>query len=128
MAVALFTLGAFLLAVAAHDASAYFRIWAKHPFTQASFNVNYVEIAQRINALPEGTPIFVLVEAPGVLVQAPDAQVGQEQFVAMPAQTVMYLTNTWSIAQQKKRDITYVLPDSFNISRMPRGSVLFRLQ
>lgn len=127
-AVAFFTLAAFLLAVAAHDASAYFRTWGQHPFTAAAFNENYADVAKRINDLPEGTSVFVLVEAPGVLVPAPDAPVGQEQLIPMPAQTIMYLTNSWSLEQQKKRDISYVLPDTFNVSQLPRGSVLFRLQ
>jgi hypothetical protein len=127
-AVALFTLLVFLLAVGAHNASAYFRTWATHPFTAASFNKNYVDIAERIDALPDGTEVFVLVEAPGVLVPTPDALEGQEQFIPMPAQTVMYLTDSWSLERREKNNITYILPDDFNISRLPRGSVLFRLQ
>lgn len=81
----------------------YFADWAKNPNTAAAFNQNYVKTAEEINGLPLGTTAYVVVEAPGVLVNK----------IPMPAQTVMFLTKTYNAKQQILEKVFYLLPNEF---------------
>lgn len=122
---ALFTLCVFLLAVTVHEASAYFVRWVRGPQTAAAFNQDYADIAARINALPRTTPVYVVLEAGGALVDPPGGGGGA---VPMPAQTVMYLTDTWTPEKQERRNIHYVTAAQAKSRRLPRDAVIFTLR
>ncbi len=91
-----------LILLAVEGFSTYFLLWGRNPKTAESFNVNYVEIADRLNKLPLETPKYVLVEAGGVLVKN----------LPMPTQTVMFITDTYLPQDQEEKNIHYVLSQS----------------
>ena len=80
--------------------NSYFIVWAKNPNVYDAFSSGYVEIGREINALPPDTPKYVVVEAGGVLVHG----------IPMPAETVMFITNTYLPQDQQAKNVHYVLP------------------
>jgi 4-amino-4-deoxy-L-arabinose transferase-like glycosyltransferase len=94
----------------------YFVTWAKNKNTADAYSADYVEIGNEINALPPETPKYVIVQASGVLAGG----------VPMPAQTVMFITDTYLPKYQQLKNIHYVLPtDEKNI---PAGAAKFYLK
>lgn len=81
--------------------TSYFVIWAKNPNTADAFSRDYVEIARELNALPKETPKFVVVNAYGVEVRG----------IPMPAQTIMFVTDTFRNEERIKKNIRYLTPD-----------------
>ncbi len=94
----------------------YFIDWAKNPNTIASFNQNYVDIGRQLNSLPQELPKYVIVEAGGVDVRG----------IPMPAQTVMFITDTFTPDKQKAKNIFYVLPK--DISEIPSNAFTVELK
>ena len=77
---------------------------------QGAFSANYVQIGRELNALPKELPKYVVVEAGGVDVRG----------IPMPAQTVMFITDTFTPEKQKEKNIYYVLPEQ--ASQIPENS------
>ncbi len=102
-----------LLVFEAYDT--YFIVWAKNPNTYAAFSNDYVELGRKLNELPASMPTYVIVKVGGVLVNG----------IPVPAQTVMFITDTYSIENQKAKNIYYILPDQEN--NLPRNSFKFYL-
>lgn len=78
----------------------YFVLWGKNPEVARAFTAEYSAIAYRINSLPRETPKYVIVEAGGVLVNG----------IPMPAEPVMFLTDTFRPEEQREKNVFYVLP------------------
>ncbi len=93
----------------------YFGRWATDENTIGAFNQNYVDIAGEINDLPSETQKIVVVNAGGVLVRG----------VPMPAQTVMFLTDSFIKERRDRKNISYVIGDDFNESGVPGSAVVF---
>ena len=93
----------------------YFIIWGRSPEVAGSFNQNYVEIGRELNNLPQELPKYVVVEARGNDVRG----------IPMPAQTVMFITNTFSLEKQQEKNIHYVLPSQKDI--IPENSFTITL-
>ncbi len=91
----------FLITLVAEAYYSYFIVWGKNPNTAAAFSQDYVNVAKEINALPKELPKYVVVEAGGTIVHG----------LPMPAQTVMFLTNTFDIGKRVEKNIIYLLPD-----------------
>lgn len=104
--------GAFvvLLFVAFYGYKEYFWDWANNPNVAGAFNADYVKIGEELNSLPKEAPKYVVVKAGGVLVNG----------IPMPAQTVMFITNTFTPEKQKEKNIHYVLPQDEN--KIPPGA------
>ncbi len=104
--------GAWLIAflLAAEVYTAYFLSWGSNPNTAGAFAKNYVEIGKELNALPKERPKYVIVEAGGVEVRG----------VPMPAQTVIFITDTFTPEKQKEKNVFYVLPKDKN--KIPAGA------
>jgi 4-amino-4-deoxy-L-arabinose transferase-like glycosyltransferase len=79
---------------------AYFLVWAKNPHTADAFSADYVALGRELNSLPREIPKYVIVQAGGVEVRG----------IPMPAQTVMFITDTFSPENQKAKNIYYLLP------------------
>lgn len=94
----------------------YFVVWAQNPNVAGAFNANYVDIGKQINALPDNIPKYVVVEAGGVLVNG----------IPMPAQTVMFITDTFLAEDQQIKNVHYILPDQENT--IPSKAIKFYLQ
>jgi hypothetical protein len=100
----------FLASVAIFAYVDYFIIWAKNPDVAASFNADYVAIGDQMNALPQSTPKYVVVNAGGVLARG----------IPVPAETVMFVTDSFTTSTQLAKHITYLLPDQ--IGEIPPGT------
>ena len=88
----------------------YFVAWAKNPNVPGAFAANYVDIGRELNKLPNEFPKYVIVKASGTDVRG----------IPMPAQTVMFITDTFTPEKQKKKNFFYVLPDK--VSKIPQGA------
>ncbi|HUO75418.1 MAG TPA: glycosyltransferase family 39 protein [Candidatus Paceibacterota bacterium] len=106
-----------LFAIGVAEANRYFVTWAQDPNVPGAFNENYADIARHINSLPPATLKYVIVNAGGVLVNG----------IPMPAQTVMYLTDTWTPADQAAHHVVYLLPEQVASTRIPRGAAVFSI-
>jgi hypothetical protein len=84
-------MAALLIVVGGVEGYRYFGVWTNDPNTATAFAQDYVDVGQQLNALPAGTPRFVIVEANSdfVVHQNPD---GARKPIPMPAQTVMFET------------------------------------
>ncbi|HUX35745.1 MAG TPA: glycosyltransferase family 39 protein [Candidatus Paceibacterota bacterium] len=91
----------------------YFIAWANNPNVQGAFAADYVALGRQLNSLPVSVPKYIVVDAGGVLANG----------IPMPAQTVMFITGTFTAKGQAAKNIHYVLPaDEKNI---PAGSEKF---
>jgi 4-amino-4-deoxy-L-arabinose transferase-like glycosyltransferase len=100
----------FVVIVGVNAYVSYFITWAKNPNIYWAFNENYVEIGNQINALPQSTQKYVVVTAGGVLARG----------IPVPAETVMFVTNSFTTSTQITNHITYLLPDQ--TSTIPAGT------
>ncbi len=89
-----------LMAIGIVEYDKYFNKWAKRPEVRDAFAADLVELGRKINQLPKETPKYVLVNASGVLVNN----------IPMPAQTVMFMTQTYTAEKQKEKNVYYILP------------------
>lgn len=94
----------------------YFVLWANNPNVPGSFAADYVSIAKEINALPNDTPKYVIVEAGGVEIRG----------IPMPSQTVMFLTESFTQKEQTMRNIHYLLPSEE--SQIPANAQVFHIR
>ena len=110
--------GAFivLLFIASYGYKNYFWDWANNPNVQGAFAADYVKIGEELNSLPKEAPKYVLVKAGGVLVNG----------IPMPAQTVMFITDTYTPEKQKEKNVHYVLP--VEESSIPNGVHVFSVK
>jgi 4-amino-4-deoxy-L-arabinose transferase-like glycosyltransferase len=83
---------------------AYFILWGQNSNVAGAFAANYVAIGRQLNALPKNLPKYVIVKVSGVLVRG----------IPMPAQTVMYITDTFTTEKQTEKNIHYLLPEQTN--------------
>lgn len=97
--------------------NAYFIDWANNDETRGAFNQNYVDIAREINDLPNNTEKLVVVRAGGVLVRD----------IPAPAQTVMFITGSFTKAGQEEKNISYIVGEDFDESGVPESTVVFFL-
>jgi len=92
---------AFLVATAGFAYVEYFVLWANNPNVAGAFNKDYVDIGMQINAVqPENRPKYVVVEAGGVMVRG----------FPMPAETTMFITDSFLPDGRAQKNIQYILP------------------
>ncbi|MDP2598736.1 MAG: glycosyltransferase family 39 protein [Candidatus Liptonbacteria bacterium] len=106
----------FFVLLFAEAYSKYFVVWAKNPDVQNAFNADYVTLGRELNALPAATPKYVVVEAGGVPIRG----------IPTPAQTTMFITDTFRADEQAAKNIHYVLPH--NINTIPKDALIFELR
>ncbi len=78
----------------------YFVSWANNQEVYGSFSGEWARIGNELNVLPNQLPKYVIVKAGGVDVRG----------VPMPAQTVMFLTDTFTAEKQNEKNLHYLLP------------------
>ena len=103
-----------LAAIGLAEYDKYFNKWAKRPEVSSAFSADFVEIGNRINQLPKETPKYVLVNADGVLVEG----------IPIPAQTVMFVSQTYTKERQKGKNVFYILPGEEKFIREPNAVIL----
>ena len=106
----------FFLLVIFNAYYSYFILWGEERNTTNAFSRDSVIVAKTMNAMPEGVPKYVLVEGGGVDVRG----------VPMPAQTVMFLTDSFTENERREKNIHYVLPG--NEWQIPEGSAKFTIR
>jgi hypothetical protein len=116
------------LTIAEYDK--YFNKWAKNPNTAMAFNQNYVEIGRQLNAMPRKIKKYVLVNAGGVLVNVldPSDPTGRTRGIPMSAQTVMFITDTWTPEKQIAKRIFYLTEEQFRNGEYDRRGVVIPLE
>jgi len=105
-----------LMAIGVVEYDKYFNKWAKRPEVRDAFAADLVELGRKINQLPKETPKYVLVNASGVLVNG----------IPMPAQTVMFITGTYTKEKQNDKNLHYILSGEEN-SVKENNAVIFKL-
>ncbi len=107
----------FLTLLAFEAYNTYFILWAKNPETAGAYNENYVKIAEKLNSLPKETPKVIIVTAGGVIVRG----------IPMPAQTVMFLTDTFREENQKEKNFYYLTPEKLSTFKTPESAYVVEL-
>ncbi len=103
--------------IALHTFNNYFNVWAIRTETAASFSESYVEIGKALNQAPRDLAKYVIVNGQGVLVRS----------IPMPAQTIMYVTDSFLPENQNSKHIFYYTPDKIpydEINRRDRAMVV----
>jgi len=90
----------FLAAIAIQSYWQYFYRWAPNINTYHAFSGNYKALGEWLNAQPRDLLKYVIINAEGVKARG----------WPMPAQTVMFITDTFSSKKQKAKNIIYLLP------------------
>lgn len=111
-----FAVGFFVAVLVAQAYTDYFTVWGKSPEVQGAFAARSTSLARALNLLPRETPKYVVVDAGGVLVNG----------IPMPVQPVMFMTDTFRLEEQKKKNLFYVLPEDRDL--IPREALVFTLQ
>ncbi|MEX1063770.1 MAG: glycosyltransferase family 39 protein [Candidatus Paceibacterota bacterium] len=115
---AIFALVVILIAITFTTYDKYFDRWAKNENVAGAFNQNYVDVGKEINDMPQNIKKYVLVNAPGVLVNG----------IPMPAQTVMFITDTYTPEKQKAKNIFYLTEEQFDKGQFDINSVIIPLE
>ena len=103
-----------IVILAAEPFQTYFGKWATDPNATDAFAADYVAIGREMNRLPKETQKYVEVVAGGVDVRG----------IPMPAQTVMFITDSFTPEQQREKNIHYVLPGQ----TIPPEAKVFQIQ
>jgi 4-amino-4-deoxy-L-arabinose transferase-like glycosyltransferase len=106
----------------------YFVLWAKNTNVPGAFSADYAAIGNTIRALPDDIPKYVFIEAGGGTVALKDPFDGGEgtHNVPIPAQTVMFLTDSFSPERQAEHNIHYVVPGDTVV--IPDNAQLFHIK
>jgi len=96
----------------------YFNVFAPSQTTADAFSANYVDIANQINALPDSKKKYVILNASS-----------QEAYgLPISAETVMFLTNTVTPENQKKKNLTYLTTEQAVLYRFNKNSVTWHIK
>jgi hypothetical protein len=96
--------GVFCVILTVNVYRSYFLVWAKRPEVALSFDQPLVDMAHRLNALPAQMPKFVVVDRDLFFVRG----------IPLAAQSVVFLTDTFSPERQRQKNLHYILPDETN--------------
>ncbi|MDO8600928.1 MAG: glycosyltransferase family 39 protein [bacterium] len=95
----------------------YFFRFPSSPETYSAFAADFHHIGQYLNALPYETPKYVLVNLSGTEVRG----------IPMPAQTVMFITDTFRNESRITKHITYLTPESLASTALPADAIIVPL-
>lgn len=115
----------FLFSIAFAEYDKYFHRYGPNPNVASANAQNYTNIAALLNLAPKETIKYVVVNAGGVLVRTPGPA---GKLVPMPAQTVMYLTDTWSEEKQKAKNLYYLSREEYRQNQFNRNSIVVILE
>jgi 4-amino-4-deoxy-L-arabinose transferase-like glycosyltransferase len=93
----------------------YFVLWAKNPEVANAFAADYVSVGNELRQLPKEISKYVLIKASGVDVRG----------FPMPAETVMFITDTFERRGQIEKNIYYILPNQIDL--FPQKSIVLTL-
>lgn len=104
----------FLISIGMTEYNKYFKKWALRSEVKSAFSADFVELGEKLNKIPVNRPKYVIVNAGGVLADAFDPFTGKIRGIPMPAQTVMFVTKTYTPKLQKEKNLFYILPGEEN--------------
>lgn len=78
----------------------YFQRWSRDPNTFGAFTQNYTDLGREINGISRSIPKYIIVRAQGTDVRG----------IPMPAQTIMFVTDSFTPKKQLEKNIFYILP------------------
>ncbi len=78
----------------------YFLEWGQNQNVKDAFSQNYVDLGNELNSLPQNAMKYIIVGTGGTDVRG----------IPMPAQTVMFITDTFTFKKQAEKNIHYLLP------------------
>ncbi|MEN9342222.1 MAG: hypothetical protein RIQ54_478 [Candidatus Parcubacteria bacterium] len=107
-----------LSGIVIHGYWSYFRVWSENKNVRDAFTAQYVELGRYINSLPKETPKYIIVKGQGTLVRG----------IPMPAQTVMFITDTYDAEEQKKKNIFYVTAEQEQETSIPSNAIKIILE
>lgn len=108
-----------LISVGIAEFDRYFHRWARNPNVIGEFNQNYVEVAKKVLSMPRNKRVYVVVNRDtGVSING----------IPMPAQTVMYLTDTWTPEKQQAKHIYYLTEEQYRQHQYYAGSIIVPLE
>ena len=92
-------------------------MWGDNKNVEYAFRQNYVDMGEMLNTLPQETMKYEVVDTGNVNVRG----------IPMPAQTVMFITDTFTTKKQVEKNIHYLLPGQEN-ERFENDALFFYLQ
>ena len=116
--VALIAVLVFLGALTVAEYDKYFHQWAKNPNTAVWFNQNYVDLGNKLNAMPSSVKKYVLVNTPGGLIND----------IPWDAQTVMFVTDTYTLEKQQAKKLYYLTIENYCQGRYEHHVPIFPLE
>lgn len=93
-----------LLLVPLYAFKAYFIRWAHHPETFFGFSTDLFHLGQFVNGQPDNIKKYVIVNRSGVEVRG----------IPMPAQTVMFVSDTYLEKRQSEKNVQYIVPSQIS--------------
>ena len=116
---AAFSFVIFLLAIGGYEFKRYFYDWGPHEAVRAEFNQNYVDVAYEALAQPRNRVTYILVNRDtGVAVNG----------IPVTAQTVMYITDTWTPEKQRAKNIFYLTQEQYDRRQYLAGAKIIPLE
>ena len=100
----IFLIFIFLLTISINTYKQYFFDWAGNPNVALAFNENYAQLGKYLKYSPSDIKKYVIINTENEKVD----------FMPMPIQPVMFLTDTYSPQKQKEKNIFYILPKDLN--------------
>mgnify|MGYP001564907156 CR=1 FL=1 len=108
----------FLIASMVFEFDRYFFKWALNPNVPPAFSARYVEIGNYVEQLPRSIKKYVVVNVDGVLINN----------IPMSAQTVMYITDTYTPEKQAQKNIYYLTEEQHRSGQYNKASVVILLE
>lgn len=109
---------AFFAVLAIQSYVQYFIRWGHHTYTYHSFNGRYWDIGSYLEGLPEDTEKYVIVNAGGVLARD----------IPMPAQTIMFATDTYDEKIRAGKNIKYIMPHDIGSIKCPGACAIITME
>ena len=96
--------------------NSYFVYWGENPNVKNAFAYNDFVAARQLNALPKGISKYVIVK---------DANGEIRRDYPISLQSVLFLTDTFSIQKRKEKNIFYIPPEG--VKNIPKNSFIISL-
>lgn len=111
-------LAIFLSSVGFAEYSKYFKKWASNPNVAKEFNQGFVDAGKELLKMPLNLKKYVIVPNSDVFVNE----------IPMPAQTVMFITDTATPEKQKAKNIFYVTEKQYQAGEYDKGGIVIPLK
>lgn len=119
MLVSAFVIVVFLISIAFLEYDRYFNQWGRNPAVADAFSASYSQLAEKLNGLPTNIKKYVVVAPRGSAIV---------NGLSLDAQSVMFLTDTYTPAKQQAKNIYYLTTAQFRAGEYDRDSLVLPLR